>query len=200
MRTAEAIAEEREAEAAHLRTALQKAEGQLRELKDEANARAEAAGRAAVSDLVPATPSAEGGDAVVSGGGEKTGSGGGSGCGAWLHMQRLTRRASPLPTTAALAAARHLMAAARCLLGGCSATARRLLGACSAAARQLPTRHRAIARYARLDTQIGEFVLTHPDVRIPDRGAIYSFNEANSNQCVTSSPLDSTHTTPVESS
>ena len=73
VRTAEAIAEEREAEAAHLRTALQKAEGQLRELKDEANARAEAAGRAAVSDLVPATPSAEGGYAVVSGGGEKTG-------------------------------------------------------------------------------------------------------------------------------
>jgi len=30
-----------------------------------------------------------------------------------------------------------------------------------------------------LDTQIGEFVLTHPDVRLPDRGAIYSMNEAN---------------------
>lgn len=30
-----------------------------------------------------------------------------------------------------------------------------------------------------LDTQIGEFVLTHPDVRIPDRGQIYSMNEAN---------------------
>lgn len=31
-----------------------------------------------------------------------------------------------------------------------------------------------------LDPQIGEFVLTHPDLRIPNRGKIYSFNEANS--------------------
>jgi len=30
-----------------------------------------------------------------------------------------------------------------------------------------------------LDKNIGEFVLTHPDVRIPSRGKIYSFNEAN---------------------
>lgn len=31
-----------------------------------------------------------------------------------------------------------------------------------------------------LDPQIGEFVLTHPEMIIPDRGSIYSFNEANS--------------------
>lgn len=30
-----------------------------------------------------------------------------------------------------------------------------------------------------LDPQIGEFVLTHPNIRIPPRGKIYSFNEAN---------------------
>lgn len=30
-----------------------------------------------------------------------------------------------------------------------------------------------------LDRSIGEFVLTHPNVKIPTRGAIYSFNEAN---------------------
>lgn len=30
-----------------------------------------------------------------------------------------------------------------------------------------------------LDRQIGEFVLTHPNVKIPKRGKIYSFNEAN---------------------
>ncbi|CDF33502.1 fructose-1,6-bisphosphatase precursor [Chondrus crispus] len=30
-----------------------------------------------------------------------------------------------------------------------------------------------------LDPQIGEFVLTHPDMKIPERGNIYSFNEAN---------------------
>jgi len=30
-----------------------------------------------------------------------------------------------------------------------------------------------------LDTQIGEFVLTHPNVQIPTRGSIYSMNEAN---------------------
>lgn len=30
-----------------------------------------------------------------------------------------------------------------------------------------------------LDPQIGEFVLTHPDMTIPSRGKIYSFNEAN---------------------
>eukprot|EP00624_Nannochloropsis_granulata_P001337 evm.model.NODE_16478_length_15891_cov_19.095022.7 len=29
------------------------------------------------------------------------------------------------------------------------------------------------------DTHIGEFVLTHPNIRIPERGQIYSFNEAN---------------------
>lgn len=30
------------------------------------------------------------------------------------------------------------------------------------------------------DTQgIGEFILTHPDIRIPSRGKIYSFNEGN---------------------
>mmetsp|Transcript_10004 Transcript_10004/g.20271 ORF Transcript_10004/g.20271 Transcript_10004/m.20271 type:complete len:324 (+) Transcript_10004:77-1048(+) len=31
-----------------------------------------------------------------------------------------------------------------------------------------------------LDPQIGEFILTHPDIKIPSRGKIYSFNEANS--------------------
>lgn len=30
-----------------------------------------------------------------------------------------------------------------------------------------------------LDEGIGEYRLTHPDIRIPDRGSIYSFNEAN---------------------
>jgi fructose-1,6-bisphosphatase I len=30
-----------------------------------------------------------------------------------------------------------------------------------------------------LDRQIGEFVLTHPNLKIPKRGKIYSFNEAN---------------------
>jgi fructose-1,6-bisphosphatase I len=30
-----------------------------------------------------------------------------------------------------------------------------------------------------LDERIGEFVLTHPDIKIPPRGKIYSFNEAN---------------------
>ena len=30
-----------------------------------------------------------------------------------------------------------------------------------------------------LDERIGEFVLTHPDMKIPSRGKIYSFNEAN---------------------
>merc|ERR1711998_92951 len=30
-----------------------------------------------------------------------------------------------------------------------------------------------------LDNSIGEFVLTHPDMRIPERGHIYSINEAN---------------------
>lgn len=30
-----------------------------------------------------------------------------------------------------------------------------------------------------LDPQIGEFVLTHPNIQIPKRGKIYSFNEAN---------------------
>uniref|UniRef100_A0A7S3A1T8 fructose-bisphosphatase n=1 Tax=Rhodosorus marinus TaxID=101924 RepID=A0A7S3A1T8_9RHOD len=30
-----------------------------------------------------------------------------------------------------------------------------------------------------LDPQIGEFVLTHPNMQIPSRGKIYSFNEAN---------------------
>jgi fructose-1,6-bisphosphatase I len=31
-----------------------------------------------------------------------------------------------------------------------------------------------------LDNSLGEFVLTHPDVKIPERGAIYSINEGNS--------------------
>ena len=31
-----------------------------------------------------------------------------------------------------------------------------------------------------LDPNIGEFVMTHPNVKIPKRGKIYSFNEANS--------------------
>ncbi|GAA5992022.1 hypothetical protein JCM11641_003143, partial [Rhodosporidiobolus odoratus] len=31
-----------------------------------------------------------------------------------------------------------------------------------------------------LDNGIGEFILTHPEIRIPNRGKIYSFNEGNS--------------------
>lgn len=31
-----------------------------------------------------------------------------------------------------------------------------------------------------LDNGIGEFILTHPNIRIPSRGKIYSFNEGNS--------------------
>lgn len=31
-----------------------------------------------------------------------------------------------------------------------------------------------------LDESLGEFILTHPEIRIPDRGKIYSFNEGNS--------------------
>jgi fructose-1,6-bisphosphatase I len=31
-----------------------------------------------------------------------------------------------------------------------------------------------------LDTSIGEFILTHPNVKIPERGKIYSINEGNS--------------------
>ncbi|GAB4816067.1 hypothetical protein N2152v2_003113 [Parachlorella kessleri] len=31
-----------------------------------------------------------------------------------------------------------------------------------------------------LDSALGEFVMTHPDVRIPDKGKIYSINEGNS--------------------
>ncbi|GMK55041.1 hypothetical protein CspeluHIS016_0200970 [Cutaneotrichosporon spelunceum] len=31
-----------------------------------------------------------------------------------------------------------------------------------------------------LDESLGEFILTHPDIRIPERGKIYSFNEGNS--------------------
>jgi len=31
-----------------------------------------------------------------------------------------------------------------------------------------------------LDNSLGEFVLTHADVKIPERGAIYSVNEGNS--------------------
>ncbi|CEH12736.1 fructose--bisphosphatase [Ceraceosorus bombacis] len=31
-----------------------------------------------------------------------------------------------------------------------------------------------------LDNQIGEFILTHPNIRLPDRGKIYSINEGNS--------------------
>ncbi|KAI9225377.1 MAG: fructose-1,6-bisphosphatase class 1/Sedoheputulose-1,7-bisphosphatase [Piptocephalis tieghemiana] len=31
-----------------------------------------------------------------------------------------------------------------------------------------------------LDSTIGEFILTHPNIRIPDRGKIYSINEGNS--------------------
>lgn len=33
-----------------------------------------------------------------------------------------------------------------------------------------------------LDPQIGEFVMTHPDIQVPTRGKIYSFNEANANE------------------
>ncbi|KLO12591.1 inositol phosphatase [Schizopora paradoxa] len=31
-----------------------------------------------------------------------------------------------------------------------------------------------------LDSALGEFILTHPDIKIPSRGKIYSFNEGNS--------------------
>jgi len=31
-----------------------------------------------------------------------------------------------------------------------------------------------------LDNSLGEFILTHPDIKIPSRGKIYSFNEGNS--------------------
>jgi len=31
-----------------------------------------------------------------------------------------------------------------------------------------------------LDSSLGEFILTHPDIKIPSRGKIYSFNEGNS--------------------
>ncbi|KAI0748343.1 fructose-1,6-bisphosphatase [Daedaleopsis nitida] len=31
-----------------------------------------------------------------------------------------------------------------------------------------------------LDASLGEFILTHPDIKIPPRGKIYSFNEGNS--------------------
>jgi len=31
-----------------------------------------------------------------------------------------------------------------------------------------------------LDNGIGEFILTHPNIRVPSRGKIYSFNEGNS--------------------
>lgn len=31
-----------------------------------------------------------------------------------------------------------------------------------------------------LDESLGEFILTHPDITIPKRGKIYSFNEGNS--------------------
>ena len=33
-----------------------------------------------------------------------------------------------------------------------------------------------------LDTSIGEFILTHSNLKIPSRGRIYSFNEAKSYQ------------------
>merc|ERR1712079_884771 len=33
-----------------------------------------------------------------------------------------------------------------------------------------------------LDPQLGEFVLTHQDIRIPDKGKIYSVNEGNSSK------------------
>ncbi|KAJ7063302.1 fructose-1-6-bisphosphatase-domain-containing protein [Mycena amicta] len=31
-----------------------------------------------------------------------------------------------------------------------------------------------------LDAALGEFILTHPNIKIPSRGKIYSFNEGNS--------------------
>ena len=31
-----------------------------------------------------------------------------------------------------------------------------------------------------LDESLGEFILTHPEITIPKRGKIYSFNEGNS--------------------
>ena len=29
------------------------------------------------------------------------------------------------------------------------------------------------------DSMVGEFVLSHPDIRIPEEGKIYAFNEGN---------------------
>lgn len=31
------------------------------------------------------------------------------------------------------------------------------------------------------DSAVGEFILSHPDIKIPDSGPIYSFNEGNYN-------------------
>lgn len=33
------------------------------------------------------------------------------------------------------------------------------------------------------DSNVGEFILSHPDVQIPEQGAIYSFNEGNYQVC-----------------
>lgn len=30
-----------------------------------------------------------------------------------------------------------------------------------------------------LDTALGDFILTHPNIRVPERGQIYSINEGN---------------------
>ena len=45
--------------------------------------------------------------------------------------------------------------------------------------RRAPTDMRSSLQIFTLDISIGEFVLTHPDVQLPRRGGIYSFNEAN---------------------
>jgi len=34
-----------------------------------------------------------------------------------------------------------------------------------------------------LDESLGAFIFTHPDIKIPSRGQIYSFNEGNSMHC-----------------
>ena len=33
------------------------------------------------------------------------------------------------------------------------------------------------------DSMVGEFVLSHPDIRIPESGMIYAFNEGNYMVC-----------------
>ncbi len=36
------------------------------------------------------------------------------------------------------------------------------------------------------DPLVGEFILSHPDIKIPEKGKIYSFNEGNYQACTPS--------------